>query len=124
MFFYFYFAIEEETQCLATDESNAPLDSTVTTMNTDGVESSYTNVSYYFNIVIIALIGSGCIDLFYEIINIIAVNNAKLKALKRVLRFKDIISLLIIVLMHLVRLSHAGKVCSGDYLISSEGATE
>jgi hypothetical protein len=66
--------------------------------------------------ILLGLIITGGLDLLFEVISILKSKHRKLKDIKRILMIKDFFSLAIIVLMHIYRLSDAGKVCSGDYL--------
>jgi hypothetical protein len=60
---------------------------------------------------------SGTIDLLYEILNILTGEDShSFGSLKKVLRVNDMISYAIIIVMHVFRLSHYGKVCSGDFI--------
>ena len=77
-------------------------------------------MSLYFDIALISLIASGLFDIFCELINIFAIYYKKLKKLRNSLKFTRIISLLIIVFIHWVRLSHKGKVCSGYFIVNKD----
>lgn len=75
-----------------------------------------TNVTARFDLLLILLIISSSLDLLYEVAAIGAAYHKALKIFKKVLRVKDLLGIAVIVLLHLFRLSHSGRVCSGSFL--------
>lgn len=63
---------------------------------------------------------SGILDFIYEILSIMTFKNKNLKKFKRVMKLKDVVGFIVIVLVHVFRLSHAGQVCSGDFIEHGE----
>ena len=57
-------------------------------------------------------------DIIYESLYLAALNNRYLKDNLYLFRIVDIFAIILIVFIHIERLDHPGKVCSGDYLIS------
>jgi hypothetical protein len=121
-FGYYWFNIEPNTQCFAKREQNTPI--YPIPVGIDEVKET-TDVSFDFDLIIsMFFINSitGAFLGFYDVLSIYCV--------PKMLKFSQPVGIFAklnmafgafcMIYLHISRLCHAGKVCSGDYLTSEE----
>ena len=99
-------------QCFASNDSNVPV----------AASDSASNVSRHFEIIYELLFYGVCIDLLRELLAFCyyKYDVKQLVFFVKILSYVALVHLTNAVLIHIYRLNHAGRVCSGDYLTSDE----
>src|SRR5437879_3465889 len=93
LFLYYYLSVETDTKCFANYTSNEPITGDIPYEDVENVSDDY-------DFVLLALIVSGGIDLIYEIMNLLALSRPAIKTFNKYLRINDLLSFLIIIMMH------------------------
>ena len=115
LFFYYAFKKEVGVPCFAEDGSNFPV---------TNVEQQFNvrNVAYDYDVVLKLYAFSMLADCLREIVGAIYYKTgiADLAKIRNILNLAHLVQFSAMIILHVYRLRHTGKVCAGDFLSAEE----